>query len=82
MWSFVTRISVISFDPDSTICLKFAYILIIEKYKALQIWIYLNQLQSLSRDLKGETSREAHRQLKKYIGKNALAESTRRYWMN
>ena len=32
--------------------------------------------------LKGETAREAHRQLKKYIGKNALAESTCRYLMN
>ena len=32
--------------------------------------------------LKGETAREAHCQQKKYIGKNALAESTCRYWMN
>ena len=31
--------------------------------------------------LKGETAAEAHRQLKKYIGKNALAESTCRFWM-
>ena len=31
--------------------------------------------------LKGETAAEAHRQLKKYIGKNALAESICRFWM-